>query len=81
MTAAASDVDDDVVFCVHLVDSASQCRRLVGLASVHDDDLPQYRHITASQQTLHTVLSLSLSLSLRSTWLSRLSYYIGHVTQ
>jgi len=38
-TAAASDVGDDAVSCVHLWDSAVQYRRQAGLANVHDGDL------------------------------------------
>ena len=50
--AAASDVGDGAVSCARLVDSAGRCRRLAGLASVHDDDLPPHTPITADQWML-----------------------------
>jgi len=38
-TVGASDDDDGVDVCVHLVDSEVQCRQQAGPASAHDGDL------------------------------------------
>jgi len=56
LTAAASDVDDDAVSCVHLEDSADRCKRLADLASVHDDDLTQQKTNTPFS-LLHSLLT------------------------
>ena len=67
-TAGASDVDDDAVSCVHLVDSADQCRRLAGPANVHDGDLPRHTSTFSAAFTASTTLLWLASETQQPAW-------------